>query len=178
MLPALLAGSTIILLAASRAARFHRCRCHEAGAGFRQAARHEVSKCDAVLAVIGPHWLNATDSKGNRRLDDKHDYARIEIASALKRDIPVIPVLVDGATMPAESDLPEDLSSLARRHALELRHTRFASDADAIISALRTVPPKTKRFWVMPFAAVAIVGVILQWRGLVVRATLARDKDS
>jgi hypothetical protein len=105
--------------------------------------------------------LNAPDSKGNRRLDDKHDYVRIEIASSLKRDIPVIPVLVDGATMPAESDLPEDLSSLARRHALELRHTRFASNADAIISTLRTVLPKTKRSWVVPLATAAIVGVIL-----------------
>jgi cytoskeletal protein RodZ len=57
--------------------------------------------------------------------------------------------------------LPEDLSSLARRHALELRHTRFASNADAIISTLRTVLPKTKRSWVVPLATAAIVGVIL-----------------
>ena len=131
------------------------------GLDFVKQLDTEVSKCDAVLAVIGPHWLTATDSKGKRRLDDPHDYVRIEIASALKRDIPVIPVLVDGASMPTDADLPEDLASLARRHALELRHTRFASDADAIVSALRTVLPKTKKSWALPLVAAAVLGVIL-----------------
>jgi hypothetical protein len=131
------------------------------GLDFVKQLDTEVSKCDAVLAVIGPHWLNATDREGNRRLDDTHDYVRIEIASALKRDIPVIPVIVDGATMPAEADLPEDLCSLARRHALELRHTRFASDADAIIAALHTVLPKTKKSWTLPLAAAAVLGLVL-----------------
>jgi hypothetical protein len=131
------------------------------GLDFVKQLDMQVSQCDAVLAVIGPHWLTAADSKGQRRLDDKHDYVRIEIASALKRDIPVIPVLVDGAEMPTEADLPEDLSSLARRHALELRHTRFASDADAVVTALHTVLPKTKKSWTLPLAAAAVVGLIL-----------------
>ena len=86
---------------------------------------------------------------------------RIEIAAALQRDIPVIPVLIDGAEMPAEADLPEDLASLARRHALELRHTRFASDADAVVTALYTVLPKAKKSWTLPLAAAAVVALIL-----------------
>ncbi len=131
------------------------------GLDFVKQLDTQVSQCDAVLAIIGPHWLTSVDSKGKRRLDDKHDYVRIEIASALKRDIPVIPVLVDGATMPAEADLPEDLASLARRQALELRHTRFASDADAVVSALHTVLPKTKKAWALPAAAAAILAVVL-----------------
>ena len=141
------------------------------GLDFVKQLDAQVSQCDAVLAIIGPHWLTAADSKGKRRLDDTHDYVRIEIASALKRDIPVIPVLIDGAEMPAEGDLPEDLASLARRHALELRHTRFASDADAVVTALHTVLPKTKKSWALPLAAAAVVGVDRhRRRGLVVRA--------
>ena len=131
------------------------------GLDFVKQLDTQVSQCDALLAIIGPHWLTAADSKGKRRLDDTHDYVRIEIASALKRDIPVIPVLIDGAEMPTEGDLPEDLASLARRHALELRHTRFASDADAVVSALHTVLPKTKRSWALPLSAAAILGVVL-----------------
>ncbi len=133
------------------------------GLDFVKQLDTQVSQCDALLAVIGPHWLSATDSKGKRRLDDPHDYVRIEIASALKRDIPVIPVLIDGAEMPAEADLPEDLAPLARRHALELRHTRFASDADAIVSALYTVLPEMseKKRKVIPLVAAGVVGLIL-----------------
>ena len=130
------------------------------GLDFVKQLDAQVSQCDALLAIIGPHWLTAVDSKGKRRLDDTHDYVRIEIAAALKRDIPVIPVLIDGAEMPTEADLPEDLASLARRHALELRHTRFASDADAVVTALHTVLPKAKKPMLWPLVAAAVVAFI------------------
>src|SRR5581483_8555869 len=70
---------------------------------------------------------------------------------------------IDGAEMPAEADLPDDLAPLARRHALELRHTRFASDADAIVSALHTVLPETdkKKRKVIPLVAAGVVALIL-----------------
>jgi hypothetical protein len=61
------------------------------GLDFVKQLDAQVSQCDVLLAVIGPHWLNAADDSGQRRLDSDHDYVRIEIASALKRDIPVIP---------------------------------------------------------------------------------------
>ena len=95
-------------------------------------------------------------TKARRRLEGDHDYLRIEIASALKRDIPVIPVLIDGASMPSEAELPEDLASLARRHALELRHTRFASDAEAIVAALRAALPKATKSLALPLVAAAV----------------------
>ena len=93
---------------------------------------------------------------------------RIEIASALQRDIPVIPVLIDGASMPREAELPGDLTSLARRHALELRHTRFASDAEAIVAALRAALPKAKKslLWQLVAAAAAaciVIGGAVWW---------------
>ncbi len=138
------------------------------GLDFVKQLDAQVSKCDVLLAVIGPDWPNAQDANGRRRLDGDKDYVRIEIASALKRDIPVIPVLVHGAVMPAEDDLPEDLKPLTRRQALELRHTRFNADADAIGSALKDCLPHPKKRWVWPLvAAVAcIVGAVGLWSAL------------
>src|SRR5580704_12296032 len=103
------------------------------GVDFVKQLDNQVSHCRVLLAVIGPHWLAAKDKTGVRRLDNEKDYVRIELASALKRDIAVIPVLVDGATMPAEESLSDDLKPLAFRHALELRHSRFSADAAAVL---------------------------------------------
>src|SRR5271163_260035 len=90
------------------------------GVDFARELDSQVSQCHVLLAVIGPRWLDARNRQGQRRLEDDRDYVRIELASALKRNIAVIPVLVDGATMPTEEALPDDLKSLARRHAVEL----------------------------------------------------------
>ena len=115
------------------------------GLDFVKQLDEQVSKCDVVLAVIGPGWLNAVDEKGRRKLDLPRDYVRIELASALRREIPVIPLLVNGTAMPFEEDLPEELKSLPNRHALELRHTRFAADSDAVIRALNDIMPRRGR---------------------------------
>ena len=97
---------------------------------------------------------------GARRLDSDKDYVRAELASALKRDIAVIPILVDGAVLPAEDSLSDDLKPLARRHALELRHTRFAADADAIVHALETMVPRRRMSWPLVGAGIAAVVVV------------------
>jgi hypothetical protein len=81
----------------------------EAGRDFRKAIEEGVTKCGVLLVVMGPEWLNAKNETGARRLDDPADFVRIETASALRRDIPVIPVLVRGASMPTAEQLPEDL---------------------------------------------------------------------
>src|SRR5262245_39400181 len=74
--------------------------------------------------MIGPNWLDARDEHGNRRLDDPYDFVRIEIAQALQRDIPVIPILLDGARIPKADQLPEDLKELALRNGMEIRCVR------------------------------------------------------
>src|SRR6266478_494516 len=76
------------------------------GVEFDSYIAQAVGSCDALLALIGPNWLSASDSAGGRRLDDPRDLTRLEIATALKRDIRVIPVLVAGAKMPGPPDLP------------------------------------------------------------------------
>jgi hypothetical protein len=92
-----------------------------------------------LIAVIGRRWLSSSEAEGSRRLDNPDDFVRLEIATALKRKIRVIPVLVDGASMPRASDLPDDLKSLVRRNAIEVSHTRFSADSDRLIDAIEGV---------------------------------------
>jgi TIR domain len=108
------------------------------GVNFVKVLREEVAKCDVLLAVIGPNWLDAHDKDGHRRLDDPNDFLRIEIATALQRDIPVIPILVDGAKVPRADRLPKDLEKLEQRNGLEIRHASFHGDLDKLIKALRS----------------------------------------
>jgi hypothetical protein len=102
-----------------------------------------VGSCDVLIAVIGKRWLTSSEGEGNRRLDNPDDFVRLEVATALKRNIRVIPVLVDGASMPPARDLPDDLKSLVRRNAVEVSHTRFSADSERLIAALERVFEKT-----------------------------------
>ena len=106
------------------------------GEDFVAAIERTVATCDALIAVIGPQWLNVRDQNGYRRLDNPTDYVRLEIATALKRNILVIPVLVARATMPKQNDLPADIADLSRRNAVELSHDRFSYDVERIAHAI------------------------------------------
>jgi hypothetical protein len=109
----------------------------EPGRDFRKAIDQSVSNCSVLLAMIGLEWLSAADAAGQRRLADPNDFVRIELASALRRDIPVVPVLVRGAKMPRADELSDDLRDLAFRNAVELTHARWKSDVQVLLSALR-----------------------------------------
>ena len=108
----------------------------EPGRDFRRVIDRQVASCGVLLTLIGKSWLDATDEAGRRRLDDTGDFVRLETGSALKRDIPVIPVLVHGAAMPRADQLPPDLAELAFRNAVELTHARWESDVQVLIKAL------------------------------------------
>jgi hypothetical protein len=129
------------------------------GLDFIKQLDSQVAQCHVLLAMIGSHWLDARDQAGKRRLDNDRDSVRIELASALRRDIAVIPVLVEGTAMPSEDSLPDDLKPLARRHALELRHTRFDADADAIVHALEGVVPRRRVPWMLVGGGIAIAAI-------------------
>jgi hypothetical protein len=109
----------------------------EPGADFRRAIESNIEKCSVLLSLIGRTWLTVTDKQGQRRLDDPNDFVRLETSSALKRGVRVIPVLVQGATMPREADLPADIKELAYRNSVELTHARWDSDVQLLINALR-----------------------------------------
>jgi hypothetical protein len=90
-----------------------------------------VARRDVFLVIIGPKWLK------DKRLHQPDDFVAIEIAAALFQDIRVIPVLVNGARMPKESELPFVLKALARIQAVEVRDTHFNPDACALIGSIR-----------------------------------------
>jgi len=107
------------------------------GIDFRKAIDANVASAGVLLAVIGPNWLTIADANGNHRLEDPNDFVRLEVASALARNIPVIPVLVHSATMPHADSLPDDLKDLAYRNAVELTLARWNSDVALLVPALK-----------------------------------------
>ena len=106
------------------------------GIDFVEEIEKNVGACDVLIVVIGRHWLSSADEEGRRRLDNPEDFVRLEIGTALKRGIRVIPVLVEGALMPQSGQLPDDLKLLARRNALNISHDRFRADAERLNGAV------------------------------------------
>lgn len=154
------------------------------GQDFRHILQERLESCDLFLTLIGPGWLDARDSAGNRRLDSATDLVRQEIAAALKRNIPVTPVLLQGAEMPPPERLPEDIRELVYRNGFELGHNTWESDvremarrlslnkdfaapapaphAPAVTAAKWTAPTLFKTVWiVVTFVAIATVAGIL-----------------
>src|SRR4051794_20054159 len=78
----------------------------EPGADFAAAIEERLSDCDVFIAVIGLNWLSAKAKDGRPRIEDPNDYVRLEIATALRDAVRVIPALVGGATLPRADDLP------------------------------------------------------------------------
>lgn len=91
------------------------------GVDFRTQISTAVGRCELLLAVIGRDWLQAADASGGRRLDDSADFVRIELEAALSRGIPVVPILVRGAGIPRDEELPASLSALAYRNGIAVR---------------------------------------------------------
>ena len=114
------------------------------GVDFVQAIEQNVADCGVLLAIIGPTWATITGTSGQRRLDDPNDFVVLEIASALKREVPVIPVLVHGARMPSQEQLPESLKSFSHRNSVELSHARWPSDVQLLIEALNSYVAPSK----------------------------------
>jgi tetratricopeptide (TPR) repeat protein len=108
----------------------------EPGLDFTEAIAQAVGGCRVLLALIGHQWSTLVDRDGRRRLDDPDDLVRLELQAALERDIRVIPILVEGATMPRRQDLPDELAKLARRNALRISHESFRQDASRLLQVL------------------------------------------
>jgi hypothetical protein len=110
------------------------------GQDFSKVLEAAVGSCRVLLAVIGQGWVNAHDEKGLRRLEDPHDWVRVEIESALQRpNVLVIPVLIDGATMPRAEQLPGELAQLSLRQAVEITATGFAAQVETLTTTLQTI---------------------------------------
>ncbi|MEU8006743.1 toll/interleukin-1 receptor domain-containing protein [Catellatospora sp. NPDC049111] len=106
---------------------------HELQTGLRTAC--------AVLVVIGRQWLSITDDTGNRKIDQVGDWVRREVGESLVAGIPVIPVLVDGATLPRAAELPPDISALSVRQSVRLDRKQAESDIENMLQKLRQAAP-------------------------------------
>ena len=107
------------------------------GIDFQKHLQEAVSQCSVLLAIIGRSWLDTDAESKKRRLDDPRDHLRIEIETALRRNIPVIPVLVQGGAMPAEADLPLALQPLAYRNGTNVRpDPDFHPDMNRLIKGI------------------------------------------
>ena len=88
------------------------------GVRFPIHLEEALEGCELVLAIIGPDWVTP-------RLQDPRDVLRQELEVALSKSIPIIPILVGGATVPSQSSLPESLWSI-----LEFQATKVSSEAE------------------------------------------------
>jgi hypothetical protein len=117
------------------------------GVDFRIFLDEKLSQCKVLLAVMGRKWLTAKDDQGRPRLEDPGDLVRIEIESALRCKIPVIPLLVDRAEMPSAEKLPESLQPLVFQNGVLIRpDPDFDNDMERLFHGLE------QHF---PYAAVA-----------------------
>ena len=116
----------------------------EPGDDFAEVIEHAVSSCSVLLAIIGDRWLTQLDPTGRRRLDDPDDFVRLEIESALRAGIRVVPVLL-GAEMPTTDQLPPSLAPMLSRQAVPLSPQGFEDGARRLVDRLarlgRAGPP-------------------------------------
>lgn len=132
------------------------------GMDFRNAIDRALGSSSVVLAIIGRNWLEARDPDGGRRLDSPTDLVRLEIASALRQGMDVIPVLVQRASMPPAERLPEDIRALTWRHAIEIDDARWDQDVERLVGAIeRTRIADPSRPSRLPTARLAVaVGLV------------------
>jgi hypothetical protein len=108
----------------------------EPGMDFVAGIDRAIDACGVLIAIIGPNWIKAQDAERRRRLDNPNDFIRLEITSALTRDVRVIPVLVHNASMPPEQELPEPLRPLCRLQACEISDNRWEFDVRRLADVL------------------------------------------
>jgi hypothetical protein len=115
------------------------------GMDFREQIKQMIERSKLVIAIIGPHWLGEQPD-ASRRIANSSDFVRLEIAYALERGIPIIPVLVNNAPKPAPEKLPQEIEGLAFRNALILdTGIDFHHHADRLITGIGKAMDITQR---------------------------------
>lgn len=140
----------------------------QAGVNFEQKINNELDNSEAVLVLIGNQWLDSKNTEGNRRLDNPQDYVRFEIETALSKNIPVIPILLQGAEMPSKKELPDALSDLSRHNAIRLNDDHWYSDCNLLAGLLKNTlhvsrslkERKIRRYRLIVFALSALVTLL------------------
>jgi hypothetical protein len=140
------------------------------GQPFPAALQARLHSADLALVLIGPRWLSA-ERDSVQRLSLPDDYVRKEVSQALGRGIPVVPVLLDEATLPTEDQLPSDLQPLVQRHAVRVSDAGWADDVARLISALTAelgdqgAPPSMHRRVALAGVVAALATGVWWWLG-------------
>ena len=108
----------------------------EPGADFVRVLRDSLQQTVAMLVVIGRSWTSLRDPDGKRRIDNPNDFVRLEVEGALGSDIAVVPVLVQGASLPQPEELPASLRPLLGRQVAAIDHAEFHADAERLCNWL------------------------------------------
>ncbi|MCH9806603.1 MAG: toll/interleukin-1 receptor domain-containing protein [Alphaproteobacteria bacterium] len=111
----------------------------EVGSNFLRSIEEAVGKADLMICIIGSRWLELSNAAALDGRENQTDFVRVEIHAALVREIPIIPILLDNAEMPDRESLPPELSLLASKQAVRVRHDCFIADMGAVLSAIRRV---------------------------------------
>jgi hypothetical protein len=138
------------------------------GVDFEQKIKTELDSSSAILVLIGSHWLEVKDASGKPRLDNPNDYIRLEVETALNKNIAVIPVLLQGVLIPSENELPEELHGLSKRNAIKLSDENWNSDLNLLTAVLKNIlgvsgsvkEQRIKRYRQVVFA-LSLFGVVL-----------------
>lgn len=110
------------------------------GVDFSEHLEQALSQCQVVLVIIGNTWVNITEPNGKRRLENPNDFVRIEVETALRRNIPIIPILLEGVTMPLNTTLPDSLQPLIRFQAsLVGDDPRFQGDMGRLVEGIKSL---------------------------------------
>lgn len=149
----------------------------EGGANFEEVLSKTVGSADAVIVLIGPDWLNATDKSGQRRLDNPGDWVAQEIAAALQQNLPVFPVLIEGTPMPRAEDLPDALKLLVRHNAISISDKRWVFDVTRLAKVVAfdipgsAIEKKLDRIRIIIslalFATISVTTGIVAWNSYV-----------
>lgn len=117
------------------------------GTDFRREIEQTIERAKIIVVVIGPHWLGASRGR-SRRIDNPADFVRLEVEYALRRDIPIVPLLVNDTPMPDPESLPAEIKDLAFRNALPLDSgIDFHNHVDRLVAGIVRLigaPPKSQ----------------------------------
>ena len=107
------------------------------GSDFASVLRAAVADSDALIVVIGRHWVGHRGADRPPRLFDADDWVRAEIEAALECGTWIVPVLVGGAAMPSADALPPSMRRLASVQAAMLDDRRWDADVDVLVAQVR-----------------------------------------
>jgi hypothetical protein len=136
-----------------------------AGENFYDVLKEQVSSCDFFVALIGHHWLADAAEKSKMQIED---FVLLEIQWALQTNRRIVPVLVDGATMPPATALPAALDRFARCQALKIASEQFSEGAGRLMAAIRKLDSEKSQPSVEGYAYIRSKG----WTGVDLAAKL------